>query len=325
MTNSNLNIVGAQATGPMTVRLGFEQPVTDAGSLVFTSEALDRPAVPVSPADVQVDGNTEAITLDTEMTPDVRYQVTVAAPNAPSPLLSANRIVFTGFRPQRPANRRFDLWSMLPQFNRREDATGDLRRFIACLQEVTDLLLADIDRFRDIFDIERAPESFLGLILRDLGNPFAFDLDEQEKRRLASVLVEMYRTAGTAAGLRNAIRFFLGLEAEIVAYASEALTLGESELSHNWILGPSDQFSRYAFEVRLDVAPPRRVRQQLEAIVQRCRPAHTHFVRLIVPEAERVQTWWELGISATPTSTVLARDPTRKTQYSFDTTTQPGQ
>jgi phage tail-like protein len=295
MASGNRNIVGAQATGPKMVRLGFDQPVTDAGSLVFTFKALDRPAVPASPADVQADGNTVAITLDTEMSPDVRYQATVTTAEDPPPLPSANSVVFTGFRPQRPANRHFDLWSMLPQVNRREDATGDLRRFIACLQEVTDLLLADIDRFPDIFDIERAPEAFLDLILRDLGNPFAFDLDELEKRRLASVLVEMYRTAGTAAGLKNAIRFFLGLEAEIVAYATEALTLGESELGDDWILGPSDRFSRYAFEVCLDVVPPKRVREQLEAIVQRCRPAHTHFVRIVMPEPEPVQVWWELG------------------------------
>ncbi|MCU0699586.1 MAG: barstar family protein [Myxococcaceae bacterium] len=37
--------------------------------------------------------------------------------------------------------------------------TGDLFWFIACLQEVTDLLLADIDRWPDIFDLERAPET----------------------------------------------------------------------------------------------------------------------------------------------------------------------
>ncbi len=58
------------------------------------------------------------------------------------------------------------------------DETGDLRRFVDCLQEVLDLLLAEIDRFPEIWDIERAPESFLDLILRNLGNPFAFDLSE---------------------------------------------------------------------------------------------------------------------------------------------------
>src|SRR5690606_15451591 len=124
----------------------------------------------------------------------------------------------------RPEARRFDLWSMLPKHNRREDRTGDLWRFIACLQEVTDLLLAEVDRFPEVFDLERAPEGFVDLILADLGNPFPFDLDELGKRRLASVLVEMYRQKGTARGIINAVRFFLGVEIEAVtAYAGEAL------------------------------------------------------------------------------------------------------
>jgi phage tail-like protein len=93
---------------------------------------------------------------------------------------------------------------MLPRHNRRDDVTGDLRRFIACLQETVDLLLAEGDGFSDIFDLERAPEGFLDLILHELGNPFPFDLGELDKRRLASVLVEMYRQKGTAVGIRIA-------------------------------------------------------------------------------------------------------------------------
>jgi phage tail-like protein len=70
------------------------------------------------------------------------------------------------------------------EHNRRDDHTGDLFRFIACLQEVTGLLLANVDRWPDIFDPERAPEAFVDLILRDLGNPFPFELDAMGKRRL---------------------------------------------------------------------------------------------------------------------------------------------
>ena len=75
-------------------------------------------------------------------------------------------------QPHHPAGRRFDLWSMLPKHNRRADATGDLQRFISCLQTVTDELLADVDSFTDIIDLERAPEEFVDSILMDLGNPF---------------------------------------------------------------------------------------------------------------------------------------------------------
>ena len=45
-----------------------------------------------------------------------------------------------------------------------------------------------------------------------------------------NVLVAIYREKGTDAGITNAIRFFLGLEVAITAYAGEALILGESLL-----------------------------------------------------------------------------------------------
>jgi phage tail-like protein len=141
---------------------------------------------------------------------------------------------------------------MLPKHNRRDDQTGDLFRFIACLQEVTDLLLADVDRWPDIFDLERAPEPLPRPHPPDLGNPFPFELDTMGKRRLASVLVEMYRQKGTAKGIQNAIRFFLGIDISAISpFNADTLILGESELGIDWVLGPSDRFARYAFNVEV--------------------------------------------------------------------------
>ena len=170
---------------------------------------------------------------------------------------------------------------MLPKHNRRDDQTGDLWRFIACLHEVTDLLLADCDRWPDIFDLERAPEGFLDLILQDLGNPFPFDLDTLGKRRLASVLVEMYRQKGTAKGIQNAVRFFLGVDISTISpFAADSLILGESELGVDWILAPSDRFALYAFNVEVERLLSTEERRQLRAIVEYLKPAHTHFVDL---------------------------------------------
>jgi len=235
------------------------------------------------------------------MTPDVAYRVVVAGVTDVhgNPVLSPhNTTTFIGFRPSMPAARRFDLWSMLPRHNRRTDATGDLWRFIACLQEVVDLLLAEVDRYPDIFDLERAPEGFLDLILRDLGNPFPFELDELGKRRLASVLVEMYRQKGTAIGIENAIRFFLGIDiTAIMSFTGTTLVLGESELGIDWELGPSDLFARYAFDVEVDEPLSDTERQQIRAIVDYLKPAHTHFVDLIEPGIPPTFDHWELGVS----------------------------
>ena len=116
-------------------------------------------------------------------------------------LAPENAAEFTGFLPVRPVGRRFDLYQLLPTLNRREDETGDLRRFLACLQEVTDLVVHDVDRFTDVFDPDLAPEAFIDAMLLDLGNPFPFDLSPVDKRRLLNVLVAIYREKGTAVGI----------------------------------------------------------------------------------------------------------------------------
>ena len=294
-------VVAAQATAQRVVQIGFDEEVlvTDPAGFAFTP--LSFPAVPLAAISATADGTVVSLILDGEMTPDVLHEVVVTgvADLLGNPVGAPDdRAVFAGFRPPRPAARRFDLWTMLPRHNRRTDATGDLRRFIACLQEVADLLLAEADRYPDVFDLERAPEDFLDLILRDLGDPFPFDLDGLGKRRLASVLVEMYRQKGTAAGIENAIRFFLGIDiTAITAFTGTTLILGESELGVDWELGPSDRFARYAFNVEVDEPLADTERRQIRAIVDYLKPAHTHFVDLVEPGIPPVFDHWELGIS----------------------------
>ena len=294
-------VVAAQATAQRVVQIGFDEDVVVIDPAGFEFTPLGFPAVPLAPVSTVAAGSVVTVEVDTEMTPDVPYEVVVTgvADVHGNPVLGPDdRAVFAGLRPPRPAGRRFDLWSMLPRHNRRADATGDLRRFIACLQEVADLLLAEADRFADVFDLERAPEPFLDVLLQDLGNPFPFDLDELGKRRLASVLVEMYRQKGTAAGIENAVRFFLGIDiATITSFTGTTLVLGESELGVDWELGPSERFARYAFNVEVDVPLAPTERRQIRAIVDYMKPAHTHFVDLIEPMPPPVFDHWELGIS----------------------------
>lgn len=294
-------VVAAQATGQRTVQIGFDEDVVVTDPAGFVIAPLAFPAVPLASVSAVAAGGVVSLVLDGEMTPDVLHEVVVAGvadafgnPVAPPD----DRAVFAGFRPARPAARRFDLWTMLPRHNRRIDVTGDLRRFIACLQEVADLLLAEADRYPDVFDLERAPEEFLDLILHDLGNPFPFDLDALGKRRLSSVLVEMYRQKGTAAGIENAIRFFLGIDVTAVTpFTGTALVLGESELGVDWELGPAERFARYAFNVEVDVPLSVIERRQIRAIVDYLKPAHTHFVDLVEPVPPPVFDHWELGVS----------------------------
>lgn len=302
-------IVNAQALSPTLVRVAFDRDVTVSGVPTFVFLALEQPAVPLNALAVQIDGPLVDLTLGTQMTPRVRYLLTVSGivdsdgrPSEPP----GNRVEWTGFRQQAPNARHFDLWFMLSKHNRRNDTTGDLRRFIDCLQEVLDLLLSEIDRFPDIFDIERARAPFLDLILHDLGNPFPFELDELGKRRLATVLVEMYRQKGTAVGIKNAIRFFLGVTiTDITPFTATSLILGESELGVDWELGPSSRFARYAFNIEVDIPLTNVQRRQIRNIVDYLRPAHTHFVDLIEPTPPPTFEHWELGISELGTTSDL--------------------
>jgi hypothetical protein len=65
----------------------------------------------------------------------------------------------------------------------------------------------------------------------------------------------------------------------------------------DWVLGPSDRFARYAFNVVVARILADRERRQLRAIVEYLKPAHTHFVDLVEPLPPIVPNHWELGLS----------------------------
>jgi phage tail-like protein len=302
-------LVAAQALSTTRIALSFDEPV-ELGDLDATFIAEDVPAVGLALLEAVADGARVELTIRAPMTPDVRYRVAVRGVHdlkgnpITAPFASAT---FVGFRPPRPAARRFDLWSMLPRYNRREDTTGDLRKLIACFQEVLDLVLTEIDRFSELFDLERAPEPFVDLMLADLGNPFEFVLNDLDKRRLASVLVELYRLKGTEKGIRNAARLFLGIElGTISTYTGSPLVLGESLLGIDWELGPSSRFALYAFEVRVPVALTTEQRKRLRALIEWAKPAHTHLIDIVEPTVIEVLDEWLLGLSELGANTTLA-------------------
>ena len=301
-------LVAGVASSSRTVEAVFDAPVSlgpSAGAMLIPRSV---PAVQCAAIALEPDGSTASILLDTEMSPGAAYELVLVdvldAAGQPIPE-SDLRTPLVGFRPKQPRGRRFDLWSMLPRINRENDVTGDLRRLLDCFQDVFDLALADIDRFRDIFDPARCPEAYLDLILWDRGNPFSFPMAQDEKRRLAAVLGDMYEWKGTDAGIENTIRFFLGTEASVVPYGDEALILGESELGVDWILGASSEFARYAFDVEVDRTLTGDERAKLRSIVRFLKPAPTHFVRLIEPLPPPTFEHWELGVSLLGESTIL--------------------
>jgi phage tail-like protein len=303
------HVVGAQSRELKRVRVSFDENVKQQSALapddalnpaLYAIERASAPAVEVSVVGVAPVTNASVDLLtDIELTPGALYRVTVTGVVdlfGNTVVAPSNMAEFTGFVPARQARRRLELYQLLPMLNRREDQTGDLRRFLQCLQEVTELLLADVDHFTDILDPDVAPEPFVDLMLLDLGNPFPFDLSIADKRRLLNVLVAVYREKGTGIGIKNAIRFVLGLEVEIQSYAGEALILGESLLGETWILGGSGPFSAYAFDVVSPRALTIEERLRVRIIVHYMKPAHTHF-RVVEPVIPEIIDHLELGLS----------------------------
>jgi phage tail-like protein len=311
-------VVGAQARELTRIRVSFDDVVrqdnphgeNDAlNPMRYVLTAVSAPAVGASVIAVEpATSSAVDLLVDVPLTPGASYQLDVT-----SVLGTSAEVIgtangggsFIGFIPTRPADRVFELYRFLPELNRREDTTGDLKRFFVCLQEVTDLVLVDIDHFTDILDPDIAPEPFVDRMLGELGDPFAFDLSVIDKRRLLNVLVAMYREKGTGRGIVNAIRFFLELEIEITAYAGEALFLGESLLGEDWVLGPSTLFAALAFEIVSPRVLTSEERRRLRQIVDYIKPAQTHFARLVEPTPPDAIDHVELGISEVGENWVL--------------------
>lgn len=310
-------LVHSSAPSLSTVLVRFNKVVRQVGdgaaqdALTAANYELGTATVPaVTPAatSVRAVSSTEVeLTVSPVLSPRATYTVTarrvedLAGHAAPSQGTAA---MFTAPTLPSPAGRVFDLYRMLPLQNRRQDSDGlrELERFIRCIQEITDFKLFDIDTWTDILDPDLAPERYLDAMLLDLGNPFKFELSVEDKRRLVRILVPLYKQKGTAPGIANVVRFFLGLEVQVVPFSSHGMTLGESDLGSDgtdgsWELGADGSFAAYAFDVSVDVVLTPAQRERLTALVRYMKPAHTHFVRLLEPVAPTIIDHVELGIS----------------------------
>ncbi|MGD2043586.1 MAG: hypothetical protein PVJ28_08050, partial [Acidimicrobiia bacterium] len=221
----------------------------------------------------EVDGTNATqfdLTFEWEQTPGCLYELDVATTvedtsgNQMDPTsLTAQ---FTGFSPEHPKGRRFDIWSMMvPKKNRLEDETQDLRRWINCFQEVLNLLLIEIDRFTDQFDPDLCADEQIDAMLYDMGNPFDWaelELTPIQRRKLLRYLIEIYKLKGTDPGIENAIFFLLGEPVSVVDYTADGWRLGIDELGTGEIAQVmSDAWEDYDFsgaplslEVKIDSA-----------------------------------------------------------------------
>ena len=181
------------------------------------------------------------LTVNWEMTPGCLYQLQVrnTVTDDVGNVIDLAIYQFDGFVPTHPAGRRFDYWyHMIPLKNREEDSSHDLKRFANCVSEVMNMLMIDIDRFTDQFDIDLATDSQVDLMLYDMGNPFDWadlDLTANQRRKLLRILVDIYKLKGTDEGTEAVVLFLLGEIVSVVEAMDGGWVLGVDELGEGAI------------------------------------------------------------------------------------------
>jgi phage tail-like protein len=186
-------------------------------------------------------------------------------------------------------SRDFSIWNMMPQYNKDRDASRDMERLVKCFDECLQIMFYEVDNFLYLYDPYRVKEELLDVFLVHLGNPFKFaqGLDAHKKRDLIALLVQMYKTKGTADGLTAMILFFLGKRVTVEAAETDTDTwsLGDSFLGSTTVLGPSADAIRYSFKIGYNssfgVTLSDADKVIIEEIIEHFKPAHTHFLGYI--------------------------------------------
>lgn len=306
-------INSAVAIGPRTVRITFNAATNADGSALVPAHYAITPsgtgpyytptvlslvdtATPPTSTPTVIDA-----TLDQEPTPGTLYTLTATGVTSVTVDGTHNVALFYGLAPAAPATREWSLIDFIPSVNIAEDSTGDLQHFVACLQEVANLLWADIDNWGSIFDLNQCAPQYLDLLLEQLGNPVALpDLTVAEKRKLCSLLVDIFKIKGSIPGLQAAIKFFVGLPSQVSNFYGMGFVLGDgSSLSYGypgagtvssvfdpgtWILGAGD---RWALTIKcgtpggvaLSALSPDPTSRIVE-IVNKTKPSVAHVVQL---------------------------------------------
>lgn len=317
-----------------TLRVTFTDDVlldaTSRGALNAANYMVVRESAPavslnvVSAAAVQGSTRSVDITFDIEASPGAAYTLfakELVDDGGNVIGVAGRQIAFTGYVPPRPLGRRFELLDFIPRFNIAQDltaaqggdptapGTGDLRKFILCLQDVVDVLLCYVDRWTEIIDVDLAPEKFLDAILQDLGNPFSAciaDLTLNEKRRLARILITIYKQKGTERGVINAVRFFTGVEVTLdIINARQFWQLDISLLDVDTLLAPPVGSPLwYSFFIVSPVTLTAEQRERILCLATYMKPAHEHILGIIEPGDQITPSgYWILNVS------LLGADP----------------
>ena len=261
-------INSAVAIGATTIRITFDSATNGDGSALVPAHYALTPSgtgpfytpVVVAVADTATPPTGTPtivdLTLDQECTPNVLYTITATSVTGVAVDSIHNIGLFYGLIPAAPVTREWSLIDFIPPVNIAEDSTGDLANFVSCLQEMLNLLWADIDNWGSIFDIDHCAPNFLDVILEHLGNPVEVpDLTVAENRKLCALLVDVYKIKGSIPGLQAAIKVFGNLPSQVYNFFGMGFIMGDGTLADGgypgagggdpgtWVLGAGDPWA----------------------------------------------------------------------------------
>lgn len=107
-----------------------------------------------------------------------------------------------------------NLTDLLPPLYEHKDESGDLRSLLSLPAGTLDEIKEAIDRFPDIFDVERCDERFLPLLAYLVGHRYDGTDTPENQRRLIREAVEIYRRKGTIPAIDRSLAS-IGWEGQI--------------------------------------------------------------------------------------------------------------
>jgi phage tail-like protein len=255
---------------------------------VMDTELLFPAFTPCIVAAEMIDAQTVKLTLEQELTPKHAYRIVATNVNDAAFIPNTTHgtsYVFTTEPLPFVVNRNFRLWeNFIPAINKRQDTSGDNQRFVRCFDEVTQLLLNDIDNLQFLQDVDLMPEAALDVALANLANPYTFVTNTLTKRKTIASLVKEYKDGGVDRGITDAVKFFLGLDVTIESFnLLDGWILGVSSLDVDAILGTSESFLRYSFEIVSNTVLTQQQQTIITEIANIIKPGHTHFIRFVMP------------------------------------------
>lgn len=264
------------------IRIAFDQVITLSGT-PFSLTRGENGEHTVAPREAVLSSSGLEVDLYCYGIPNGTYTLAttdaITASGNPDPLPAGTEVVFVANG--QPAGRSVTLREMIPQHHWNQDDSGDLERFVDnVLQPIVDELLSYTDRWTDIIDPDLAPENTLDLMLQDLGNPFPFTLDIPHKRALVQSLVSLYQQMGTANGIEAAIRFFVGLESQVIPLYQSGWRIGTHRLNRNTFL--TSQSVLYTFDIMVFRPLNEFEDAAITWLAEYIKASHEHFRRIFV-------------------------------------------